>query len=58
MSDRESASGVSKPRFGFSRIGRHAPKSDSEGSEALCVLIRMRSVLLKEWVEIRVLCRR
>ena len=58
MSDRESASGVSKPRFGFSRIGRNTPKSDSEGSEALCVMIRMRSVLLKEWIRVRVLCRR
>ena len=40
MSDRESVSGVSRPRLGFD--GRaHAPKSDSEGSEALCELIRM-----------------
>jgi hypothetical protein len=40
MSDRESVSGVSKPRWGFDGQAR-APKSGSEGSEALCVLIRM-----------------
>jgi hypothetical protein len=39
MSDRESVSGVSKPRLGF-RGHAHAPKSGSEGSEALCVLIQ------------------
>jgi hypothetical protein len=58
MSDRESASDLSKPRFGFSPDSRHAPKSDSEGSETLCVLIRMTSVLLKERAKFRVLCRR
>ena len=40
MSDRESVSGVSKPRLGFDSQVR-APKSDSEGSEALCELIRI-----------------
>ena len=48
MSDRESASGVSRPRFGCRKIRRYAPRSDSEGSETLCVMIRMRSALLKE----------
>ena len=42
MSDRESASGASKPPLGFA-VQVHAPKSDSEGSEALCVLIRILS---------------
>jgi len=36
--------------------GRYAPRSDSEGSEALCVLIRKKFVLLKERTDIRVLC--
>ena len=42
MSDRESASDASKPPLGFA-VQVHAPKSDSEGSEALCVLIRILS---------------
>jgi hypothetical protein len=48
MSDRESVSGVSTPLFGVSRHLARAPKSDSEGSETLCELIRMKSALLKE----------
>jgi hypothetical protein len=56
MSDRESASGVLRPRFGQRRTGCHAPRSGSEGSEASCVLIRKTFVLLKERTDIRVLC--
>ena len=55
MSDRESVSGVSKPRLGFDSQVR-APKSDSEGSEALCVLIRILFVLLKERTRFWILC--
>jgi hypothetical protein len=40
MSDRESVSGVLNHGYG-STGWPHAPKSDSEGSEALCVLIRI-----------------
>jgi hypothetical protein len=36
MSDRESVSGVATPLLGVLQPG-HAPKSDSEGSEACCV---------------------
>jgi hypothetical protein len=43
MSDRESVSGVSTPPIGVLRDRSRAPKSDSEGSEALCELIRIFS---------------
>ena len=54
MSDRESVSGMSK--HGVFRGRARAPKSGSEGSEALCVLIRLLFVLLKERTKTRILC--
>ena len=58
MSDRESVSVVSTPRFGFCDAG-HAPLNRTASVQRrVCELIRMKSVLLKGWIKIRVLCRR